>query len=117
MSGDDRYDINLCPPIHIPNDSLDVRDGPIERKKRYSDLYRRSLPFSLHLKRILKNTSVTLLDYKRPILAVLIITIGLGIPSLLYVQSLVDGAFKELSKLNKFSTPKEVISVIHNARA
>ena len=117
FSGDDRYDINLCPAIHIPNDSLDVRDGPIERKKQYSDLYRRSLPFSLHVRRVLKNTTATLRDYKRPILAVLIIIIGLGIPSLIYVQSLVEWAFDELKTLSKYSTPSEVITVIHNARA
>ncbi|GAB0174501.1 MAG: hypothetical protein HHAS10_03800 [Candidatus Altimarinota bacterium] len=114
---DDRYDINLCPPISIPNDALDLRGGPIVRKKRYSDLYRRSLPVTLHIRRVLKNTRATLWEYKRPILAFFIITLGLGIPSLVYVQSLVEGAFKELATLNKFSTPAEVIHVVHKARA
>lgn len=110
------YTIDLFPTLSIPYGAIDVRWEPIKSEKRYSDLYRRSLPWSLHARRIVKGSSKFLRKKRRPILLSLCILFGLTVPMLLYTKSLIEHAYDDLLSLKNITNQSEALSLIESSR-
>lgn len=110
------YTIDLFPTLSIPYGAIDVRGGPILWEKKYSDLYRRSLPWSLHARRIGKESSKFLRKRRRPIILSLCIIFGLTVPILFYTKSLIEHAYADLLSLKNVVNQNEAMSLIQSSR-
>jgi hypothetical protein len=108
--------IDLFPPLTVPYGSLDVRGEPIPKTQKYPDIYRRSLPWSLHTRRIAWQTSRYLRKRRRPILYTLFIGLGLTVPILFYTRSLIEHAYGDLLSLKNAQNRSEIEQRIHASR-
>lgn len=108
QSRGDSYAINLCPELRIPYGAMDVRDEPISATKKYGDLYKRTLPFSLHARRILRDTARTLRKKKKPLFAVFVTLCVLSLPSLFYARILVESAYGRIGEMKNATNFSEL---------
>lgn len=108
--------IDLFPPLMIPYGALDTRWDSLISEKKYGDIYRRSLPWWLHARRISRMTSQYLRKKRRPILLTLLLTVGLTVPILFYTKSLIEHAYGDLLALHDMTSRAEVERAIHDSR-
>lgn len=110
--------LDLVPPLeHIPYGALDIRrEQPIRAKRRYSDLFRRSLPRSLMMRRNYQETKRYIRAKKRPILVALLSLVSVLIPLLLYVKYSIDHGYAALVSLKEATSLREVQEKIRTAR-
>lgn len=110
--------LDLCPPLRIPYGSVDIRTlQSIPSPKKYPDLYRRSLPISLHTRRTWNATGRYLKKNRKMILGSLLFFLLLSVPTLVYVRTLVESSYAELSSLKSAPDLASIQSHIHRARA
>lgn len=114
LAGDGTIDI--CPPLHPPYGALDVRGEPHISDVKYSDLYRRTLPWSLHTRRIMKNTVRGFRRQRKPLTIVLITALLLTVPTLFYTKYLIEAGYSSLESLRTAENRDEIASLIHRAR-
>lgn len=107
---------NLFPHLSIPYGALDVRGDAIISEKKYADIYRRSLPWWLHTRRIVRDSSKFLRKKRTPILISFFLIFGLSIPVLLYTKSLIEHAYGDLRALWNIQNQSEAESLIRASR-
>lgn len=108
--------INLFPYLSIPYGALDVRGESIISEKKYGDIYRRSLPWWLHARRITRDSSKFLRKKRRSIFISLFLVFGLSIPVLLYTKSLIEHAYSDLLALWNAKNQTAIWSLIRSSR-
>ncbi len=109
--------IDICPPLYIPYGSIDVRGKPKVSEKKYGDIYRRSLPWSLHARRTWKNSKQYITERKKPILITGALFLSLSIPLLLYVKILIESSYTSLLSLQGAQNIEEIQKIIHSSRS
>ena len=111
------HTIDLVPPLDIPFGALDIRSEiPLLSEQRYGDIYRRSLPVSLHIRREWKNTRIFLRKHRKSLFVTLALCISLSIPALLYTKFLVEDGLREIISLKNISEKKEIALTLQRAR-
>jgi hypothetical protein len=91
--------LDLVPPLSIPYGSLDVRSEPIPSTRTYPDIYRRTLPVSLHLKRIQKSSFHFLRKHRRSIVSFSGLFLLLSLPVIFYTKYLIENGYNQLLSL------------------
>lgn len=109
--------IDLCPPLFTPYGSLDIRESkPIISSRKYADIYRRSLPFSLHTRRVTQNSLSYIKKNKKPIVLIVSMIFLLSLPTLFYVRFLIESSYMKLISLKTAPSVQSAIDTIHDAR-
>ena len=109
--------IDLCPPLSIPYGSLDIRESkPIPSPRKYADIYRRSLPFSLHTRRVTYHSLRYIKKNKKPILLIISLFFLISFPTLFYVRFLIESSYMKLISLKTAPSIESAIDTIHEAR-
>ncbi len=108
--------INLFPYLSIPYGALDVRWEPILSLTKYGDIYRRSLPWTLHARRIKKESSKFLRKRRRTFIITICLLFWLTVPVLLYTKSLIEHAYDDLLSLKNATNPIEISTRIRSSR-
>ena len=108
--------LDICPPLTLPYGALDVRSDPIKTEKKYSDIYRRTLPLSLHLRRTLRDTSRYMRKKKKPLLISLVLLLSLSLPTLVYVRFMIESGYGSLLSIREDLSRENIVEKIHTAR-
>ena len=108
--------IDLFPKLSIPYGALDVRWEPLVSERKYGDIYRRSLPVSLHARRVFRDTSRFIRSKRRPIAIFLTLMVSLTLPVLFYTKSLVEHAYTDMLSLRNSTNATESIGIIKKSR-
>ncbi len=96
-----RKRINIIPPLYIPYGSLDVRR--YQRRIwaiRYPDLFTRSLPYGLMVRRAVKGTGHLLRRNRKPIAFGFAIFFACSVPLLFFVKTGIEQWYAQLSALS-----------------
>lgn len=110
------HTIDLVPPLEIPFGSLDMRSlRPIFSKRTYPDLYKRTLPASLHIRREWRNIRSYVKSKKKPIIATGIGLILLSVPALLYSKMLIEDGYARLISLRSLRDRTSIIASIRES--
>ncbi len=88
----------------------------ISTEKRIRDLSRRTLPWSLHARRISKNIRKSIKKNRKPIMATFFLLIFATAPILFYVKSLIETSYESLISLRTAKDYTEATAMIHDAR-
>ncbi len=108
--------IDLFPSLSVPYGAIDTRGEPITSLRKYGDIYKRSLPWWLHARRIRHMTSHYLRKKRRPILFTFLLLVGLTVPVVFYTKSLVEHAYGDLLSLRHAKDRSEVERMVHTSR-
>ncbi len=110
--------VNLNPDLEkIPYGAIDMRtEMPIRPRKKYHDLYRRTLPRSLTMRRSYQRFSGYVSRKKRPILMGFATLLALMLPSVLYVKYSVEHGYNTLLSLRDTTSLSEVREKIRTAK-
>ena len=108
--------IDLFPPLSPPYGALDVRGEPMISDQKYGDIYRRSLPWSLHARRVVRDTSRYLRKRRKPITLTLMLALGLTVPILFYTKYLIETGYAELAAIKTVTNRTDIVHHIHSAR-
>ena len=101
--------IKLIDPIYIPYASLDVRRyHKRESTIRYPDLFTRSLPYKIMVRRTIKNTKNLVYRNRRPIGLSFGLFIVCSLPLLYFVKTWIESGYRELLSLSHASWPLEI---------
>lgn len=110
--------INLLPPLeYIPYGALDIRrEQPIRTKRTYPDLFRRSLPRSLRIRRNYQETKKYLRAKRRPILVGIATFLAICLPMIGYIKYSIDHGYRALASLGSASSLKDIQDAIRTAK-
>ena len=108
--------IDLVPPLEIPFGSLDMRSlRPILSKRTYPDIYKRTLPASLHIRREWRNIRTYVKSKRKPIIATGIGILVLSLPALLYSKMLIEDGYARLASLRSLGDRASIIASIRES--
>lgn len=110
------HTLDVVDPLDIPYGALDIRREEVKSDKKYGDLYRRSLPISLHARRISRDTRRYLMKKRKVILSTLLILVALSLPTLLYTKILIESWYRELASISHLREKTALMNSIHSAR-
>lgn len=109
--------LDLFPPLDIPYGALDTRGNPLIPERKYADIYRRSLPWSLHARRTARDMGRYVKKRKKPIFILLVSFSLLSVPALLYTKMLLENGYTSLQSLAHAHSREEIVRDIRSARS
>lgn len=109
--------LSAMDPLYIPYGSIDVRKFQKYKSSRtYPDLFRRTLPYGLMMRRAVKGTVHLIRSHKKPIALTFWVFLVASIPLLLFVKVSVEAWYRELLSLPEATWAPEVRDHIRAAR-
>jgi hypothetical protein len=109
--------ISAIAPLYIPYGSMDVRKfQKYKSTKTYPDLYKRTLPYGLMMRRAAKWTVHLVKSHKRPIYMTFGAFLVASIPLLFFVKLSVEAGYQELLSIPQATGALEVRHHIKSAR-